>query len=210
MILDRSTPPAIHDAIEFEYTLPPIHTEQLSNGLQLYWLNAGVQDVVEIDWIFPAGLWFEQKPAVAQATGSLLKNGTSKRSAQEINEAFEFYGANLKVNAGNDFTSVTLYALTKHLPKLLPIVYDLLTDAVFPEEEVQLYKQNAIQLDGVGKGYIIHRRGYYGAVAMFHGRYGTRYIHHVHQPAAHQVAQGIGIVGQYEFTHYIVSVLGVF
>src|SRR5690606_21222045 len=63
----------------------------------------------------------------------------------EINEAFEFYGANLRVSAGNDFSSVTLYTLTKHLPRLLPLVFELLTDAVFPEDEVSLYKQNAIQ-----------------------------------------------------------------
>ncbi len=145
MILDRSTPPPIHDAIEFDYILPPINHEQLENGLPVYWLNAGSQDVVEIDWVFPAGLWFEQKPAVAQAVAGLLKNGTSTRTAHEIHEALEFYGATLKVNPGNDYSFVTLYCLTKHLQHLLPIVYDLLTDAVFPESELQLHKQNTIQ-----------------------------------------------------------------
>ena len=138
MILDRSVPPPIHDAIEFDYVLPPIQQHQLFNGLPLYWLNAGVQDVVEIDWVFPSGLWFEHKPAVAHATAGLLKNGTSSRTAHQINEALEFYGASLKINPGNDFSSVTLYTLTKHLPHLLPIVYDLLSDAIFPEEELQL------------------------------------------------------------------------
>lgn len=145
MVLDRKTPPAIHDAIEFDYILPPITEQELSNGLPLYWLNAGVQDVVEIDWVFPAGLWHEQKPAVSYATAALLKNGTSKRSAHEINEALEFYGASLRVNPGNDFSVVTLHALTKHLPALLPIIYEILTDAVFPEKEVAIYKQNAVQ-----------------------------------------------------------------
>jgi zinc protease len=145
MILDRTVAPPIHDAIEFDYILPAINQQQLSNGLPLYWLNAGVQDVVEIDWVFPAGLWFEQKPAVAHAVAGLLKNGTSKRTAHEIHEALEFYGATLKVNPGNDFCSVSLYSLTRHLPKLLPIVYEILTDCTFPEEEVQLHKQNAVQ-----------------------------------------------------------------
>lgn len=144
-MLDRTTPPPIHDAVEFEYKLPPVNTLQLDNGMPLYWLNAGVQDVVEVDWIFPAGLWYEDKPAVAQAVAALLKNGTARRTAHEIHEAFEFYGANLKVQAGNDFTAVTLYALNKHLPRLLPLVYELLTEASFPEDELQLFKQNSIQ-----------------------------------------------------------------
>ncbi|MBS1774878.1 MAG: insulinase family protein [Bacteroidetes bacterium] len=145
MPLDRTVTPPIHDAIEFDYVLPPINTQSLSNGLPLHWLNAGVQEVVEVNWIFPAGLWFEQKPAVANAVASLLKNGTTTRTAHQIAETFEFYGANLKVNAGNDFTSLTLYTLGKHLPSLLPLVYDILTESVFPESELQLFKQNAIQ-----------------------------------------------------------------
>lgn len=144
-MIDRKTPPAIHDAIEFSYNLPPINKDKLDNNLPFYWLNAGVQDVVEIDWVFPAGVWQEPKPAVAFATAALLKNGTSKRSAHEIHEALEYYGASLKVNPGNDFATVTLHALTKDLSKLLPIVYELLTDASFPEEEVALHKQNSIQ-----------------------------------------------------------------
>lgn len=145
MTLDRKTPPAIHDAIEFDYSLPPVNTQHLSNGLPLYWLNAGVQDVAEIDWVFPAGLWYEQKPAVAHATAGLLKNGTSKHTAHEIHEALEFYGASLKTSANNDFATVTLYTLTKHLPELLPVVHEIITDAIFPEQEVAIHKQNAIQ-----------------------------------------------------------------
>ncbi|MBS1782490.1 MAG: insulinase family protein [Bacteroidetes bacterium] len=145
MPLDRTVAPSIHDAIEFDYVLPPVNTQSLSNGLPLHWLNAGVQEVVEVNWVFPAGLWFEQKHSVANAVAALLKNGTTNRTAHQISEAFEFYGANLKVNAGNDFTSLTLYTLGKHLPNLLPLVYEILTDSVFPESELQLFKQNSIQ-----------------------------------------------------------------
>ena len=145
MVLDRKIAPKIHDAIEFDFVLPPVHTYTLDNGLPLYWLNAGVQDVVEVDWAFPAGLWYEQKQGVANAVAALLKNGTSKRTAQQINEAFEFYGATLKVRPGNDHAIVSLYCLTKHLPQLLPIVYEMLTDSVFPQEEINIYKQNTIQ-----------------------------------------------------------------
>lgn len=145
MILDRKQSPAIHDAVEFDFKLPSIREEKLDNGLPLYWLDAGVQDVVEIDWVFPAGLWYEQKPSVAQATAALLKNGTSKYTAEQIHEALEFYGAQLRVNPGNDFATITLYSLTRHLPVLLPMVLEIITDATFPEHEVDIHKQNAIQ-----------------------------------------------------------------
>jgi predicted Zn-dependent peptidase len=145
MTTNRTTPPAIHDAVEFEYKLPAINSEILDNGIPLYWLDAGVQDVVQIDWIFPAGLWYESGPSIAHAAAGLLKSGTSKYTSGQISEALEFYGAQLKVAAGNDFATVTLYSLSKHLPALLPIVYDIITDSTFPENEVEIHKRNAIQ-----------------------------------------------------------------
>jgi zinc protease len=144
-MLDRKTAPPIHDAIEFDYTLPPINSTTLSNGTPLYWLSGGVQEVVQVDWVFPAGLWHEPHPGIAQAVAGLLKNGTRTRTAHQVNEALEFYGASLKVGAGNDNSTVTLYTLTKHLPHLLPIVQEVLTEATFPQDELAIYQQNTIQ-----------------------------------------------------------------
>lgn len=145
MSVNRTIAPQIADPVTFDYHLPPVNTEHLGNGVPLYWLNAGVQDVVEINWVFPAGIWYEEKQSVAQATAGQLKSGTSTRNARQISEAFEFYGAGLKVNAGNDHTTITLDAMTRHLPALLPIVMELIADPVFPEHELELYKQNTIQ-----------------------------------------------------------------
>jgi zinc protease len=145
MPLDRRTPPPIKDAVHFTYSLPPIQTHTLQNGIPLYWLAGGVQDVVEVDWVFPAGTWQEDKPAVAQATAVLLKSGTKKRTSHQIAEAFEFYGAYLKAGAGPDWATLTLHCLTKHLDELLPIVHEILTEASFPESELGIYKRNSIQ-----------------------------------------------------------------
>ena len=99
-----------------------------------------------IDLVFYAGNWFEEKNIVAATTNFLLKNGTNKRSAFDINEHFEFYGAYLNRNCYTDETaSLSLHTLSKHLPELLPVMGELLTDAIFPEQELQIYKQNQQQ-----------------------------------------------------------------
>lgn len=143
--IDRSIAPPIHDAIEFEYRLPALNSLRLDNGIPLYWLAAGVQEVASVDFVFPAGVWQEEKPAVALAVAGLLKNGTSNRSAHAVHEALEFYGASLQVSAGDDFCIVSLYALSKDLPRLLPVVYEILTDAQFSDSEISIFRQNAIQ-----------------------------------------------------------------
>ncbi|MCB0698316.1 MAG: insulinase family protein [Chitinophagales bacterium] len=145
MAVDRTTAPIIQDAIEFDFKLPPINKGKLDNGIPLYWLNAGVQDVVEVDWVFNAGTWQESKHGIAQAVAALLKSGTSKRSAQEINEALEYYGASFKARTGNDYVVVSVFTLTKHLPELLPIIYEIFTEATFPQDEIDIFKRNVIQ-----------------------------------------------------------------
>ncbi len=137
--------PRILDAVNFDYVLQPVQKDVLHNGIPLYWLNAGTQDVVQIEWVFRAGLWHEPKTGIAQTTAALLKNGTSGKSSLQINEAIEFYGASLKVTPNNDYTIVTLHTLTKHLHDLLPVVKEIITEALFPEEEIKIYIQNARQ-----------------------------------------------------------------
>jgi predicted Zn-dependent peptidase len=148
MINRKQTPPVL-DAVNFAYNLQPLQQERLGNNIPLYWLNAGTQDVVQVDWVFNAGLWQEQQTAVAQAVAALLKNGTAVRTALEINEAIEFYGASLKVSANNDYTIVTLHTLTRHLAALLPVIKEILTEASFHQQELQTYIQNARQRLGV-------------------------------------------------------------
>jgi zinc protease len=145
MSLDRSIQPSILNASDFSFQLADIQLLQLQNGIPCYYFNAGAQEVVNIDFQFNAGSWNQPKPGVAAAVGALLKNGTSTKSALAINELIEFYGANVKCGAGNDFTSVTVSCLSKHLHRILPLIFEMITDSVFPQSELEIYQQNTIQ-----------------------------------------------------------------
>ena len=144
-MLNRSVAPPIENAVSFNYDLQACNKHVFNNGIPLYWLSAGTQEVIQIDWVFKAGLWEEAQAGVAQATGSLLKNGTHSRTALQINEALEFYGASLTSSVTNDYTFITLHALTKHLDVLLPIIQEIILEASFPEQELEIYIQNALQ-----------------------------------------------------------------
>lgn len=144
-MLDRTIAPPIKDALNFTFELPPCDRVDGDNGVPFYWLSAGTQDVIEIDWVFKAGLWEEPQPGLAQAVANQLKAGTKESDAATLNSALEFYGASLKVRATNDFTFVTLHSLSRHLPHLLPIVRDIIVHPVFPESELAIFRQNALQ-----------------------------------------------------------------
>jgi predicted Zn-dependent peptidase len=142
---NRKKPPRIKDAVEFNLQLKPFEKFTLDNGIEVYAINAGAEDVVQVEWVFYAGNWFEQQNLVAASTNFLLKNGTRSKTAFEINEHFEYYGSYLNRNCYNELASLSLHSLSKHLEVLLPVVKELLTDSVFPQEELDVYKQNMKQ-----------------------------------------------------------------
>ena len=104
----------------------------LDNGVEVYTINAGAEEVIQLEWVFRAGNWFEKKNLIAASTNFLLKNGTNTKNAFQINEHFEYYGSYLNRNCYNETATVTLHALSKHLEHLLPVVKELLTDSIFP------------------------------------------------------------------------------
>ena len=144
-MIDRRVEPKITDAVNFNLHLPPYQFYTLDNGVPVYAVNAGEQDVISIEWIFFAGNSYEHKTPLAAATNYLIKNGTTKLTAFQINEHFENYGAYLNRTSAHETASVTLHCLTRHLPNLLPVAQELFTDSIFPEEELSIFKQNQKQ-----------------------------------------------------------------
>jgi zinc protease len=144
-MLNRTTPPPIKDAVEFNLQLKPYNHFTLDNGIPVYTIDAGAEEVLQVELVFAAGNFFETQKNVAAATNFLLKNGTSTKTAFEINEAFEYYGAHCNRACYNETAVVNLSLLSKHVGKLLPVVKEMITDSVFSEEELAIYKQNSKQ-----------------------------------------------------------------
>jgi zinc protease len=141
MIENRKSAPGIVDAVDMQ----PYESFTLDNGVPVYSIDAGAQEVLMLEWVFYAGNWYEEKNIVAATTNFLLKNGTKQKNAFAINEHFEFHGAYLNRTCHSETAVITLHCLKKHLPQLLPVVAELLTESIFSEEELAIYKQNQKQ-----------------------------------------------------------------
>ncbi len=144
-MIDRKKSPVIVDAVNFDLRLKQANKFILDNGVEVYAVNAGAEEVLQFEWVFFAGNWEEEKNLVAATTNFLLRNGTSTRTAFQINEHFEYYGSFLNRACGNETASITLHCLNKHIKELLPVVKELITDSVFPQQELDIYKQNMKQ-----------------------------------------------------------------
>lgn len=143
--LDRKINPPIVDAVNFKLSLKPYQHFILDNGVEVYAVDAGAEEVLQTEWIFSAGNAQEEKNLVAATTNFLLRNGTSTKTAFQINEQFDYYGSYINRACYNETATITLHSLTRHIENLLPKVRELITDSVLPQEELSIYQQNMKQ-----------------------------------------------------------------
>ena len=148
------------DAVDFKLTLKPYTKHVLKNGVEVFAIDAGAEEVMMIEWVYYAGNSYEEKNLIASATNFMMKNGTTAKTAFQINEHFEYYGAYLNRVTYNETATITLHTLSKHIGELLPVVREMLTDSIFPEEELSIYAkimQQRLSVNLLKCDFVAHR-----------------------------------------------------
>lgn len=150
----------------------------LDNGIPVYLINAGTQEVVKIDLIFEAGSVLQQIPLQAQFTSKCLVEGTESFNSNTIAETVDFYGAYLKPSVSKDDASISLFSLNKHLEHLLPVFSEVALRPTFPEQEVQTMvgKLRQEYLVNMEKVSFIAQQQFSGLVFGKHHPYGKNIV----------------------------------
>lgn len=143
MQLDRITAPAAVAIEGIQYT-PPAKIK-LSNGLPVWYLNMGSQEVIKAEFVFHAGSAHHENPLVPSFTSAMMQEGTSKHSAAEIADAIDTYGAFLELDHHKDFASITLYTLKRYYADTLPVILEIIQEANLPENEWKIMISNRLQ-----------------------------------------------------------------
>ena len=141
--LDRKTPPPIHEVTSL--TLPYPSVSRLDNGIPIYETRSGTQEIMKIEVVFLSGRPHEHKRLVSRSTARMLREGTKSYNAAELAEQVDFYAGTLQTPVNLDTGGIVLYCMTKHFPKLAPILAEILLEPSFPEKELTTYTENNIQ-----------------------------------------------------------------
>jgi predicted Zn-dependent peptidase len=139
--LDRGTPPVITPIKNLRVEQATKHL--LDNGIPVYAINAGFQDLVKVELLFSNTGFDIKAPILDSATNRMLAEGTTKYSSQELADHIDYYGAFYETDENADFTSVMLYTLNKHLGATLPYIGEILHAPAFPAAELGIYIQNS-------------------------------------------------------------------
>jgi len=119
----------------------------LENGLKLIIFEEKRLPLVSYRLAFNSGDVSDPQDAIGltSATASLLSEGTKNYTSRQLAEEIERLGANISASASDDFTVVAASALSLYNPDILRLITEMIFTPTFPEQELNLYKQNTIE-----------------------------------------------------------------
>src|SRR5574344_179618 len=116
---------------------PEIFT--LHNGQPLYLFPDHSLELVKLDFTFEAGAAYQSKKFVASAANRLFTEGTRHHTAQQIAEFFDFRGIVIQKNIDTVTSSISIYSLKRYITELLPLLYEIFTEPIFPQQEFDVH-----------------------------------------------------------------------
>ena len=137
-MLDRSIAPELRSFEDLSFDYPQYIT--LSNGLKLYVVNSGDQEVSKFEMICRGGLLEESKPLQSFALSSMLVHGTTEMSSSDVSEMLDYNGAYMNATSADNYTHISLNSLNKNINEVLPLLRSLIENPAIPEREFEVLK----------------------------------------------------------------------
>lgn len=118
----------------------------LANGLSVLLLPDHSTPTVTLSGYIKAGTEFDQADTagLASLTAANLMNGTKTNDALAIAKTLENRGASLGFSANREGVAIGGDALAADLPTLIRVLGDVVQNASFPEDELDLSRQRAL------------------------------------------------------------------
>lgn len=117
----------------------------LDNGIKVYTVDSGSQELTKIEFIFKAGMYYQAQTLVASAANNLLETGTKTYTANQISDGIDFYGSFFECAVDQDYATLALFSLNKYLDQSLHFVEEIIKYPTFPKDEFEIYISNKKQ-----------------------------------------------------------------
>lgn len=134
--VDRTISPEIKQVDHFSIVQP--ERQVMGNGMPLYVIAAGSEDVVRFDLVIKGGQLHQTQPLQAVLTNRMLREGTRGMTSVEIAEKLDYYGAWLDLSSSVNCGVVTLYSLGKYFSKTMEVLASIVKEPLFPEKELEV------------------------------------------------------------------------
>ena len=129
-----------------EVRFPPYEIRTLDNGLRVVAVLHHEQPVVSMRLIVRAGAAQDprDKAGLAELAASLLDQGTTSKSAQQMNDEIDFMGGEMGAGAGTDMTFLNVLVMRDGVEEGLRMLSDMARKPAFAPEEIERQRQQAL------------------------------------------------------------------
>ncbi len=129
-----------------EIKFPPYEIQTLPNGLQVVVVMHHEQPAVTMRLLVRAGTSSDthEKLGLAHLTASLLDQGTTTMSAEEMNDAVDFIGGAMGAGAGTDLTFLNMVVMKDSFDTGLKMLSDMARQPGFAPAEIERQRQQML------------------------------------------------------------------
>ncbi len=139
-MLNRNIAPKTYPISELKPS--PTISYMLKNGIIVVGLNDPNLTLMRLDIRLKAGSYYQRKQLVSHAAIKLITEGIKSMSSSQIVEELDYAGAYFEVVSDRDFATFSIYFPQKSAEKIMPVVGKLFTEALFPQDKIEILKKN--------------------------------------------------------------------
>lgn len=167
-MIDRKTQPDLHALSGINLIRPNRHV--LANGTIMFTMDGCPEPVVQIEFVSPLGKKYQKKILQTTMMLEMLVEGSDGKSAHEIMNALDAYGAYIETSSGNDRVQLSLFTMSKYLKEVLDILKLIIEKPNFDESDFNIllsrHKENyLVQQEKVS---VLARKAFYKNVFNGH------------------------------------------
>jgi len=125
--------------------LPDAQTTFLKNGIPVFIIGAGSEEIMRVEFTFWAGQTRENIPLQSGTTNMMLLEGSSDHTSEELNSLLDHYGAFVNLYAEKDRAGVIVFCLNKYSGKILELMSEIIFRPAFPGNELEALMNKRLQ-----------------------------------------------------------------
>ncbi len=140
---NRSTEPPYSAAPELN--VPEIWEKRMPSGLEILGITNSEVPLVQFSLEIEGGLILEEpgKTGVSNLLANLMTKGTKNKTPEELEEAIELLGAEIRVSAGEEKITLSGSTLARNYSETMKLAEEILLEPRWDEAEFKLVKNQA-------------------------------------------------------------------
>jgi zinc protease len=141
---DRSVKPPLGPDVRV--TVPAVWQTKLSDNLPVYGIVQNEVPLIQYSLVIKGGHMLDDisKPGVANFLAQMLNEGTKTKSPEELEEAIDLLGANIRIGAGMEDLTISVNTLARNFEKTIALLDEILLEPRWDTTSFGLVKARII------------------------------------------------------------------